>query len=277
MRHRHKLKIAVRYVAIYVSLVVLYFPILWMFVCSIKPSETLFSVPPRLIPKVATLRHYVDVLNDTQFVIWVFNTLVLSIGSSVLSVVLSIPGAYGLSRFRYGKRSRVQIGVLMVYMIPPILLCIPFFILFSRLRLIDTRIGLILAYTVFSIPFCLWFLKSYLDTVPEDLDEQATIDGCSRFRALWEVILPLAVPGIFAAAVYGFVRGWAEYLYALIFINSESKRTLSLGLADMIARSDIPWGQLLASSMMSMIPTIVFFIFIEKHFVAGLAAGALKD
>ena len=277
MRRRQKLKKALRYVAIYGGLLILYFPIIWMLVCSLKPNDTLFGTPPRLIPSKVTADHYITVLRDTQFLLWVLNTFALSIGSAVLSVTLAIPGAYGLSRFRYGSKGRVQIGVLVVYMIPPILLCIPLFVLFSRLRLIDTRIGLILAYTVFSVPFCLWFLKSYLDTIPEELDEQATIDGCSRFMALWRIIVPLATPGIFAASVYGFVRGWAEYLYALIFINTESKSTISVGLAYMIKASNIPWGPLLAASMMSMIPTILFFMFIERHFVAGLAAGALKE
>lgn len=277
MKKKFKWTRLILYIAVYGALLIVYFPFIWMFVCSIKPYSQLFSLPPTLIPVQATMSHYIKVLSQNSFLLWMLNTTILSVGTAVLSVGLSVFGAYGLSRFKYKAKSRIELGVLLIYMFPPILLCIPLVMLFAGLRLIDTRIGLIIAYTVFSVPFSLWYLKSYFDTIPVELDEQALVDGCNRLSAFWRIILPLATPGVFAAAVYGFVRAWAEYLYALIFTNSESKKTLSLGLADWIQQSDIPWGELMAASVLTLIPTVIFFMLIQRQFVEGLSAGALKE
>ena len=256
------------------------FPFIWMLSTSFKPSEEVYK-EPTLLPEKPTLQGYVETLTKStrnfSFLQWGKNSLIISVCTTVFSLIVSTLGGYGMSRFRFRGRGSLGYVILMTQMLPGSLLILPLYIIMINLNLLNSLIGLVLAYTTFSVPFCTWMMKGYFDTIPASLDEAAMVDGCSRIRTFFNVVLPLTKPGLAATAIFSFIAGWNEYLFASQFAQSYDKWTLPVGLASFSGQYTTNWGALMAGAVMVTIPVIIIFLILQKSLVSGMTAGAVKQ
>jgi multiple sugar transport system permease protein len=252
------------------------FPVYWLFASSIKPAADLMRYPPDLFPRRFSLEHYGLLWTHMHFDAYFANSVTVSVATTALSVLIAVFGGYGLTRFQTRGTRALGRLILYAYMFPSILLIIPLYYVVHQLGLLNTRAGLVLAYTTFNLPFALWLLRSYFATIPRELDEAATIDGASRLQALVIVLMPLAVPGIVTTAIFAFINSWNEYLYASIFISSDAKKTLPVAIQSVASGELMHWGGLVAAGTFVTIPTVIFFFVIQRYMVAGLTAGAVK-
>ncbi len=266
---------------LYVSVVVIVglvaFPLFWMIASSFKPRTELYAFPPTFFPTVFTLDNYVELLTKTSFLNYFKNSMIVAIGSTLLSMIVGSFGGYALSRFRYpGFRAFARL-TLVAYMLPSIMLVIPLYVVIGELGLVDTLESLIITNTTFTLPFALWLLRSYFSTIPVELEEAAMIDGATRFGALIKVIVPLAIPGIVATSIFAFTNAWNEFLYALVFIHSDSLRTLPPGMGTFIKMDSIyQWGVLMAGSVLITVPVLIFYLIVQRNLVVGLTEGGVK-
>lgn len=269
-------KLALAAVAMLVLFVAL-FPLIWMVLSSFKPNAELFQRPPRMLPQNPTWEHYVELFRFTSFPIYFFNTFIVAVLSSVLGIVVSVCAVYSVSRFDFIGAKAFTFGTLFIYMLPPILLAIPFFRIWFNLGMTNSLTALAITYLTITLPFSLWMLRPYIESIPRALEESAMIDGCTRFQAFLAVIVPQAWPGIVAAFVFTFVVVWNELLYALLLVTDEAKRTVSLGIAALIMETSVySWGLVNAAGVVATLPVLVLFSFVTKHMVTGLGAGAVK-
>ncbi len=256
-------------------------PYLWMVSSSFKTTLEIQGMQPSWIPKTFTLDNY-KTMNDIVPVFSYFkNSLIISGGTMIVSIIISTLAAYSLSRFRYKGRNPYIMALFSTQMLPGILFLIPYYVMFVwikqifGLQMTNTYYGLIFTYTSFSLPFSILMLRNYLDSVPREIDEQAMIDGCTRVRALFQVIVPLAKPGIAAVGIYSFIMGWSEILFATILSGSQTT-PLSIGLLDYIQHNAAHWGNMMAACIMTTIPVLFLFTIMQKHIVKGLVSGATK-
>ncbi|UCG94423.1 MAG: carbohydrate ABC transporter permease [Candidatus Aerophobus sp.] len=266
----------ISYTSIAIVVLVLFFPFVWMLLSSLRSPENLFTSPPTLVFSGLTLKYYKDVFFRSNFLQNALSSTLVALGSTSITLIIATLGAYSLSRFKYRGRKFISETILFVYMFPPILLVIPLFIVMKNLDLTNTYRGLIAVHLIYQFPFAIWLLISFFKAIPIEIEESALIDGCSRLRSFLEVVIPLSAPGVATAALYSFITSWNEYLYAMMFLTQESKKTLPVAIAAYVTRDQIMWGALLSSSVLVSIPAIVFTYFVQKHFVKGLAAGAVK-
>jgi len=253
------------------------FPLLWMLLTSVKPQSELFRLPPTFWPSAITFEHFAKLLNTTPFLQYFRNSMVLAIATTVLVVSVGVLGAYSLVRFRYRGREQLATLVLFTYLLPSVVLLIPLYLLMVKLGIANTLMSLILAYTTFSLPYALWLLRSFMAGIPEDMESAALVDGATRLEALWDVILPQALPGIISTALFTFILAWNEYLYALVLVNSDESRPLTTGVMNMLITSfNIEWSLLMAASVMMSIPLIVIFAFLQSFLTRGFGAGSVK-
>jgi len=247
----------------------------WMLITSLKPDKEVYSLNPSLLPEHITFLNY-DFALSWGYLRQLSNSLIISSGTTALSLIITVFGAYGLSRFRFRGRKILSRTILATYVIPSSLLVIPFVFVIISLGLYNTFSGVILANVTFTLPFTVWTMAGYLASIPIDLEEAAMIDGCSRIEALFRVVLPLSLPGVIAIATFSFVNAWNEYLYVVALIDSETKFTLPLGLASLLTSDIVPWGKLMGMSVLYSVPGILFFLFLQKYMVQGLVRGAVK-
>jgi multiple sugar transport system permease protein len=267
-----------RYLGLILFSLVLVFPLLWMISTSFKPGNEIFTKIPRWIPKQPTIENYRFMLLHTTYPVYYLNTLKVSIITTVFALVISVFAGYSLSRFRFRGRGFLGVLIIAVQMFPYVLLVIPMFIVMRSLGLIDTHLSLIIAYSTFALPFSTWMLKGYFDTISVSLEEAAIIDGCRRSQILFRIILPLSAPGLVAVAMFTFILGWREYIYALAFTRSEKLRLLTVGLALMQGQHGrISWGQIMSGAVLACIPAILVFTILQKYMVQGFTRGAVKE
>jgi ABC-type glycerol-3-phosphate transport system permease component len=253
------------------------FPLIWLFFTAFKSKGEIFQFPTRLLPLDWTFENYVELFRITQFLRYFINTAAISIIAAVISIIIATCASYSLSRFRIPGAGVVAVALLLMYMLPEIVLGIPFMKIFLALGLSDSLVALTIAYISITLPFSIWMLRSYIESIPTALEEAALIDGCTRFQGFVRVIVPQAIPGIMATTIFTFILCWNEYLYALILITSEQNKTLTLGLSILLGETAIySWGMLSAGSVLTVIPVIILFVFFQKHIVAGFTAGAIK-
>jgi multiple sugar transport system permease protein len=261
----------------FVVLFLALFPLLWMLLSSFKPNAELFQRPPKLFPESFTWEHYIELFRFTSFPIYFVNTFWVAILSCVFGIIISMSAVYSVSRFNFIGARAFTFGTLFIYMLPPILLAIPFFRIWFNIGMTDSLVALSITYLTLTLPFSLWILRPYIESIPRSLEEAAMIDGCTRFQAFLAVIIPQAWPGIVAAFVFTFVVVWNELLYALVLISDEGKRTVSLGIAALILETSVySWGLVNAAGVLATIPVMVLFGFVTRHMVTGLGAGAVK-
>ena len=260
-------------------LVAMLFPFYWMAITSIKPNRELYN--PRIMPLIVhqpTLKHYVDLLEQTNFLTWTYNTMLVAVVTTVVSLVLGTMIAYPLARMRFPGAAVVAIGVAATYLVPQPLLFIPMADIIMRLDLGNTLSAVMLTYPTLLIPFCAWLLMGYFKSVPRELEEAARIDGASRWQAMVRVVLPLCTPGLLSAGIFAFTLAQNEFLYALIFLTNSEVRTVPVGAIAELIRGDVfYWGQLMAAALLGSIPVALIYSFFVDYYVAGLTAGSVKN
>ena len=257
-------------------LVVGAFPLFWMLSTSLKPSAEIFATPPRLVPAHPTLENFARLFSDTSFLAFFRNSALVSLATVVLTLGVSAPGAYGLTRFSFAGREKVAGLILTTYMFAPVMIIIPFYILVKQLGIVNTRLALVLSYTTFCLPFCLWLLRAFFESIPLELEEAALIDGAGRGRAVWHVVLPLALPGLIAAAIFTFILAYNDFLFALVLITSEELKTLPVGVNDLFNATIVDWGMIMAAGVMITVPAVLFFAAVQRYLVQGWGAGGVK-
>jgi len=266
------------YVPIAFVLLLVLFPFYWMLVTSFKPNNELSNLDINpFYPHSPTLMHYMRLLTQTKYLLWFKNTVIVAVTSTALSMVISILAGYALARLRFRGNSFVSGSIFIVYLVPTTLLFIPMAQVVQRLGLLNNPVALIVVYPTFLVPFCTWLLIGYFQTIPRELDECAMVDGATRFQALWRIVLPTAIPGVITAGIFAFTLSWNEFIYALVLVSSDNSRTLVVGVITQLVRGDLlPWGMLMAGSLLGSIPVAILYSFFVEQYVAGLTAGAVK-
>ncbi|MGI9149576.1 MAG: carbohydrate ABC transporter permease [Chloroflexota bacterium] len=256
-------------------------PMVWMFSTSLKGQFAALQQPPEWIPSHPTLDNYVTLLSPTGavgpvFLRYFLNSMIVSLTTTALGVLIAVPAAYAFSRFQFPGRDILFFAVLVRNMFPVVVFLIPLFILMRTLHLVNTHWSLILTYMTFGLPLSIWLLKGFYDNIPEELERSARIDGASRFKAFWLIIMPLSSPGIIATAIYVFIGAWNEYVYALTFLNSENLLTLPVGLQHFFTEFATNWPGLMAAAFIMSVPVVLMFMILQKQFVRALTEGAVK-
>ncbi|WP_227354881.1 carbohydrate ABC transporter permease [Haladaptatus salinisoli] len=266
------------YLSIAVTLFVSLFPFYWMVMTSFMNESAIYSLPPTLVPRDLTLKHYESVFSPQTFpfVTYFKNSLIISVITGGLSVVVATFGAYSFARLEYRGRGLFSRGVLLVYMFSGILLVVPLFQIVVWLGLVDKPGSLIITYLVQTLPVSLYMLGNYFRSVPPEIEEAAMMDGYSRLEVIFRITLPLSAPAIVAVFIYTFMIAWNEYLFASIFLRSQSNYTLPIGLEALSTGFHQVWGQIMAASLMTSIPIIVMFVYLEKYMVEGLTFGSVE-
>lgn len=273
---RRSRKTALVYAVVIFYLVVVLFPIYWMFRSSISDNAEMYGVAIRFLPDHFTLAQFNQAIEKWHFGLYLRNTIIVAILTTVVTTIVSSLGAYSLVRLRYPGRAALARSILFVYLVPGGFLFIPLFIIMDAIGLLDTLLSLVLTYQTFAIPFCTWMLIGYFKGINPEMEDASRIDGCTRLQSLRKVLIPLAAPGLVAAAIFTFTLSWNEFLYALIFIQSDDARTLPVGLAGLIRGDIYLWGPMMAGSVMAAIPVMVLYMLAQRFVVQGLAAGAVK-
>ena len=259
-------------------LLIAVFPFLWMLRTAVTPPGDAFSLTPSLVPRRLTAENVVRVVTspNVPFVRYFVNTCVISLATTALTVVLGGWGAYALARLDFRGKRPFGLALLFIQMFPGILMVIPLFIVFTRLRLIDNFLGLVIAYTTGSLPFVVWLLRGYFLSIPREMEDAARIDGCTRLGTLFRIVLPLAAPGLAAVATLAFVHAWNEFFFAYVLINDSEKRVLAIGLASYVEQFTTDYGGLFAMATLTTLPVVLVFMLFQRYLVGGLTAGSVK-
>ena len=266
------------YLLLGLALMLLLFPIYWMFLTATLHDDRLLSYPPVFLPAPSSLflHPFVRIFVNRPVFQWLLNSLYVSGLTTVISLSISALGGYSLSRIK-APESQVMGGMLLlVRMLPGTLLIVPLYMVFQRLHLIDNLATLVIANTSYIIPFGVWMMKGFFDGIPKEIEESAQVDGCTIFGAFARVTLPLSRPGLVATAMYCFVLSWGEFLFARTLMNSAHKGTITAGVTTYIGDMNISWNDMMAAALVACLPVLVIFFFLEKHLVRGLVAGSIK-
>ncbi|AGB38900.1 carbohydrate ABC transporter membrane protein 2, CUT1 family [Natronococcus occultus SP4] len=253
-------------------------PVLWMFVVSVNQiGFEAFIGDPVGWAANADLSGYYEVWTESDFPYWFRNSLIVSVGATVLSIIVCTFGAYSIGRLRFRGRKAMATFLLVTQMFPLILIAIPLFIVFRDLGLVNTLTGLMIAYVAFTLPFAIWMLRGFYENLPESLEEAAMIDGSTRFGAVLRVILPLSAPAIATTAIFTWVLAWNEFVFALVLINDSERQTLPPGMSEWVGQFALNWDMLMAGAISATIPLLVVFFLLQSYIVKGLAEGAVKS
>lgn len=266
------------YAVVGFALIYTVFPVVWLVSNSFKTRLDMFAVPPIWLVDNPTWYNYVQTFIERPFLQYMWNSAVVAVGTTILSLVIGTLAGYALARFRYpgGMKYHVSFWILSTRMMPPIVTIVPLYIFFSFFDLLNTKTALVIAYTGFNLPFVVWMMRSYFAEIPADLEESAMVDGDTRMGALVRVILPLARPGLAATAIFCLILSWNEMLFALIITETSSANTLPIGIAGRITQYKTEWGEISAAGFAACVPIIVFAFVVQRHLVRGLSFGAVK-
>lgn len=252
------------------------FPFAWMASTAFKVSPEIFVTPPTLWPRTFTLEHVERLFAETRFLTYFRNSLVVSFATVALTLAVSTPAAYSLTRFRFPGREKLAGVILFAYMFAPIMIIVPFYVMMRYLGLNNSHVGLVLAYTAFCLPFNLWLLRTFFQSIPVEIEEAAMIDGASRLQAVLRVVLPLALPGVVATGIFTFILAWNDYIFARVLLSADELKTLPIGIADLYNASVVDWGMIMAAGLLVIAPVLFVFVFIQKYMVAGWGSGGVK-
>lgn len=251
-------------------------PILWMLSSSFKTNGEIFEYPPRLITESFSFDAYRAILTDPEKLRFFFNSYFIAGSVTVLTLIVAVLAAYAFSRFQFPGKRIINVMVISVQAVPPITLLIPYFGLVVTLGLYNTYPGLILTYMVFTLPYAIIMMTGYFNTLPKELDEAVKVDGGRPFTALWRVLVPVSVPGMVSVGVYTFMIAWNEYLFALTLTRTNDMRTVPIGIQLLMGQHAYEWNQMMAMSVLGSIPVLILFLFFQRYFIGGMAAGAVK-
>jgi ABC-type glycerol-3-phosphate transport system permease component len=288
------LRQVVAYVVLLLITFFICFPLIWALSTSLKAPKDVMATPPRLLPPQATLENYRNLVTGKQqyfradqsyvpttaapqhFTSWFANSVVVSLGSTAISIIISTLAAYSVTRFRYRGRRIVPYFSLLGYMLPSIILVFPLFLVMTELRLTNSLWSLTFGYVSITLPFCMWLLWAFFRGIPIELEEAAMIDGASRLRVFVDIVLPSAAPGIIAAAIFSLIVSWNDFLFARVFINSIENLPLTVGVMHFFEGTHVDWGLMMASAVLMTVPMAILFMLMQRHLVAGFGAGAVK-
>jgi multiple sugar transport system permease protein len=251
-------------------------PQLWLFSLSLKSKAGVYEYPPRWLPQDGSFANYVFALTRTQVPWYLWNSAVVALLATAATLAAAVPAAYVLSRERFPGRTPMMAALLAVQMVSPVILLVPIYGVVERLGLIDTHAGLVLVYAAMQVPFSVWVLRNFFDAVPQSIFEAARLDGASRARTLWTIVLPIVAPGLGATAIFNLAAYWSEFSLALVLLDSQERYTMPLGLFSFQSAYETDWQLLAAASFIGLVPVLAAFIFLQRFFVAGLTAGAVK-
>lgn len=251
-------------------------PVYWLLVTAFTPSEDVFQFPPKLWPENFTLEHFTNLTDNAVLGRYLVNSLIVSVLTSVLTVVVSAYTAYSFSKFRYRGRKSLMSLILASQMFPQALLLITLYLVFSAYGLLNSYLALILSFTTFTLPLCVWILKGFFDTIPNELLEAAKVDGAGQFAIIHRILLPVSLPGLVASGLFAFIRGWNDFIFALTLAGPE-KQTLPPGLVNTyLGEFQASWPDLMAASLVVSLPVVIGFVILQRYLVAGLVSGAVK-
>ena len=253
-------------------------PIYWLITISFKREVDQFAVPPKWFSFSPTLEHYIDAFVTRSFGAYLMNSFIVASCSTLCALVLGTLAGYSLARFRLPRNldRRLALWILSTRMFPAIVTVVPLFLMMRDLRLVNTRLSLVIVYTGFNLPFVVWMMRGFFAEIPRDLEEAAMVDGDSRLGALWRVVVPLVTPGLAATAVFCLIVSWNEFLFALVLTQTDEAMTLPVGIAGRVTQYGIKWGAMSAAAVVAMIPILAFAMSVQKYLVRGLSLGAVK-
>ena len=256
--------------------VIAVYPVLQVVTISLRPSDKLLSTSLEIIPEGATLKSYVALFTEQPFLRWIKNSLIVSITVTLSGVALASMAGYAFSRFQFAGKKFGLLSLLVTQMFPATMLLLPLYIMLIYLGLINTYLGVIITYAATALPFCIWTMKGYYDTIPTTLEEAARIDGCNQFEAFYKIILPLAAPALVITGLFSFMTAWAEYIVAAQILQDTQLWTLPLGLKSFESNMSTEWGLYGAASLIVMVPVVALFLMLSKWLVSGLTLGSVK-
>lgn len=252
------------------------YPVLQVVTISLRPGDQLYSTELRIIPENWTLDAYRIMLTEKPFLLWMRNSIIVAMGTALIGVVLASVGGFALSRYRFRGHGAALQGILMTQMFPATMLLLPLYLLMRKLYLVDTLGGVMIAYVATALPFCVWTMKGYYDTIPVALNEAALIDGCSPLQAFVRVTLPLSAPALVITGLFSFMTGWSEFMVARVMLNSKELMTLPLGLESLFTTYQTEWANYAAGSLLVSLPVVVLFLVLNRFLVSGLTLGSVK-
>jgi multiple sugar transport system permease protein len=252
------------------------FPLSWITLTSMRTLKQIFRQTDMLTPRNLTIQNYIDLFIKRDMAQWLTNSTLIAVSVTLISLIFSVFAAYSLTRLKYRGAEPMAKAVLFLYLVPPALLYIPLYIMLNKMGLLNSLWALLLVYPTFVLPFCTWLLMGYFKTIPEELEDAARIDGCSRLRVLYEIVIPLAKPALVTAVTFSLVEIWREYLYAFVFITSDKLKLIQVGVATLRIGDTMLWGLIMAGSVISTIPPVLLYMFLQKYIVQGMTAGAVK-
>jgi ABC-type glycerol-3-phosphate transport system permease component len=276
MKSRRWFTMPILYVLAVVLCLFSIFPLLWSIITSLKTPLDVYAMPLHIVPRPFTAENYTDVTQNSVLMRYFWNSTVVSLVTTVISSTISVLAAYGFSRFRFHGRGTLFATILFSRLLPRVTLLIPFYVVLSHFHLINTRAGLVLVYLIIAMPITVWMLRGFIETVPYEMEEAATVDGCGPYGILFRIVVPVLAPAIAAVSMFAFILSWNEFLFPLLITKDPATRTISVGLAFFIDDAGVKWGPLMAASVLMSIPPIIAFSFAQKYIVTGLSEGAVK-
>ncbi len=265
------------------AIIIIDFPIYWMIKSSLTSVDKIMTREVKLGITELDLSSYKNIWNGTEYASqlkfknYIWNSLIVVISSSLISIAIATLAGYSLARFNYKRRDSIAQGILYVYMFPQMILTTPLLMLVIKMGLYNSLLSLILVYCTFALPYSIWMMRSYFNVLPRELEEAAMIDGCNKLQAVWRIMFPLALPGVVATITYSFIIGWSNVIYPLSFITDESKKLVSIGFLSLISGDFTPWNGVMAAAVFSAVPVVILFMFLQRFLIGGLAAGGVKS
>ena len=267
---------AVTYIALILASLISMFPVLWAITTALKTDGEVNSFPPTLLPGKLNLGNFSAVIFQSDFPKYLLNSVIVTVICILVATLIAAHAAYALTNFRIRYKKQMMFIILMTSMVPPVAMLVPLYMLSVKLGLYDTRFLLILIYTAWRVPVLAWILRGFFEKLPKELMEAGIIDGCSQAMVFYRIILPISKPGIVSAALLSAVFVWNDFLVASTFTTKNELRMLSIGLYNYISQYGIQWGKLMAAVTISIVPIVILFVLLQRHFVEGMAAGAVK-
>lgn len=275
---KNRLNATGRYTILIIGSLGVLLPVAWMIITSLKSMQDItLSRGIELFPTGPTVENYINIWSDYPLLSYIKNSLLSVGGSTIFAVACASLCGYGLSRYEFRGKKFLLSFLLVTQMFPAVMKIIPYYKILVNIHLNDTSIGLMIVYASFSIPFCTWMMYGYFKTISTSIDEAARIDGCTPLMTFFKVVLPLTIPGLVATAIYAFLQNWNEYMFASVLISSDSEKTLTFAISTMADSYRIQWNYLMCASIIASVPTMLFFIFLQKQLIAGMTAGAVKE
>lgn len=277
-KSKNRLTLTIGYLILVIGCLAVLLPLSWMVITSLKSmTDITLSKGLELFPSGPTLENFANIWKEYPIAVYIKNSAIAVGGSTIFGVICASLCGYGLSRYEFKGKAFILSFLLVTQMFPAVMKIIPYYKILTSIHLNNTRIGLLIVYASFSIPFCTWMMYGYFKSIPTGLDEAARVDGSSAFHTFYRIILPLALPGLVATVIYAFLQNWNEYMFASVLMSAEEKKTITYAISTMADSYRIQWNYLMCAAIISSVPTLAIFVVLQKHLIAGMTSGAVKE